>query len=234
MGSVDYNVDSVPRGSQYWTVLSIDFGTFSVTNKPDECRTVGDRIACTTNPWLIPHINLHSCLMTEEQKTCSCLMLETEESNATVSFTYSNSAMPTDGPFDLHAIFKKPGRYRLIAHIQFYENIGNSETMFWDLANGIDLTVIEPQPTNAPTVKVQSRSTDVGNVTAIVVSVAILACYLLLYLYYKCIYEPRKYIIDAVEYDVEEESSAESVVKADNFTKDEFVYTNYQGTEVVE
>jgi len=221
--SVDYNADSVPRGSEYWTVLSVDFGTFSVTNPPADCATEGDRGGCILNPWLLPHINLHACLMTEEQKTCSCLMLENTESNATVFYTWSSAAMPSDGPFDLHLVFKNPGTYRLIAHIQFYEDIGNFETIFWDLANGIDLTVVEPQPTNAPTVETEKRSTDVGDVTAIIVCVAILACYLLLFLYYKLCYEPSKYTIDEVEYDVEE-SSEESEVKDENFTKDDFVY----------
>jgi len=232
--SVNYSADSVPTGSQYWTVLSIDFGTFSVTTKPYNCGFGGKKKRCSIDPYLIPHINLHSCLMTEKQKTCSCLMLETEESNATVSFTYSNAAMPSDSPFPLHAVFKYPGTYRLIAHIQFYENIGNSETVFWDLANGIDLTVIDPQPTNAPTVEAIRRSTDVGNVTAIVVCVAVLACYMLLYLYYKCIYEPRTYTIDDVEYDVNEESSEESVLKDEDFTRDDIVFTNIEETKVVE
>lgn len=229
--SVDYAADSVPRGSEYWTVLSVDFGTFNVINPPDECVTVGDRIACTQNPWLIPHINLHSCLMTEQQKTCSCLMLENTESNSTVSFTYSNPTMPEDGPFDLHVVFRYPGTYRLIAHIQFYEDIGNDETMFWDLANGIDLTVIEPEPTNAPTVQGVRRGTDAGNVTAIVVCMVILACYLLLFLYYKCYYEPSKYTMYEVEYDVNEESGTESAVQHDDFAKDEFVVTSIQETK---
>jgi len=222
--SVDYDADSVPRGSEYWTVLSVDFGTFSVTTPPSECAIVGDKGGCVLNSRLIPHMNLHACLMTEEQKTCSCLMLESTESNATVLYTWSNAEMPEDSPFDLHLVFKYPGTYRLIAHIQFYEDIGNSETIFWDLANGIDLTVVDTLPTNAPTVKTErSSSTDVGNITAIVVCIAILACYFLLFLFYKCYYEPRNYTIDEVEYDVNEESSDEPAVQDENPTKDGFV-----------
>jgi len=222
--SVDYDSESVPRGSVYRTVLSVDFGTFNVTTKPSNCVWVGDQLACDApNPWLIPHINLHSCLMTDQQKTCSCLMLESTESNATVSFTRSSGTSPEKGPFDLHVTFKFPGTYRLIAHIQFYEDMGNNEATFWDLANGIDLTVIDPQPTNAPTVEAKRSSTNVGNLTAVIVCITIIACYLLLFIYYKFYYEPQKYVFEEVQYDVDEESYTESQVEEEDFTKGDFV-----------
>jgi len=231
--SIDYDADSVPRGSQYWTVLTMNFGSFNITNPPDDCVVVGDRIACIVNPWLIPHMNLHACLLTQEQTTCSCLMLESTEGNATVTSTDSNAENPNDGPFDLPVIFQAPGRYRLIAHIQFYEDIGNGETIFWDLANGIEVIVIEPEPTNFPTIEPDPRSTSTGSTDAIVICLVILGCYLSLFLYYKCYYEPRKYVMDD-EYDmeeVEEEDDSFTLtgdVKDDDSQQDTFVTTGVE------
>lgn len=223
--SVDYDTESVPRGSQYWTVLTIDFGTLEVTNPPDSCVTYNNITACTIIPWQIPHMNLHACLMTDDQKTCSCLMLENTDTNVTVSFTDSNSVDPTDGPFDMWLSFDAVGTYRLIAHIQFYEDMGNDETTFWDMANGIELTVIEPDPTAAPTVKPGSKGTDSGNIIAIAICLSILACYGLIYAYYKLYYEPHEYVFDDVDYDLENSQDETSEVPVgDDLMQDKYEY----------
>jgi len=210
--SVDYAVDSVPRGSQYKTTLTVDFGTLNVTNPPESCVTFNDITHCTVNPYLIPHMNLHVCKITDDQKTCSCLMLENTESNATVEFSDSNGENPSDGPFDLGVTFDSEGTYKLIAHIQFYEDLGNDETMFWDLANGIDLNVIEPDPTSAPTVELGVSGTDTGSIKAIIIIwLSILACYAGLYLYYKFCHEPSKNVYNDMDYDEDIEEHQEDV-----------------------
>jgi len=230
LNSVDNDVNNVQRGREYWTNLTVDYGSFNITNPPPkDCVPFGDRIFCTIDPWLIPHMNLHACLMTDQQKTCSGLMLANTESNSSVTLTDSNSVNPSDGPFELSVTFQNPGTYRLIAHIQFYEDIGNDERTFWDMANGIDLTVVEPNPTNAPTVKLAPSGTDTGSLTAIIICLTILACYCLLYAYYKFVYEPRKYVFDNVEYDLDEDDSYEVTGGDDEELKtDGFVTTGVQ------
>lgn len=226
--SVDYDADSVRRGFEYWTVLTTDFGTFNIRNPPDDCVTIGNRIACSINPWLLPHMNLHACLMTEEQKTCSCLMLKNTESNATVVFTDSDRVNPSDGPFDLPVTFNAIGTYRLIAHIQFYEDIGGDETIFWDLANGVDITVTDPDPSYAPTVPPKESGTDTGSLTAIIVCLSILSCYILLYVWYKYYYERKEFVFDEVDYELEQDQDEYSSELPVADAEDEFVVTGVQ------
>jgi len=172
---------NVAAATEHTSMLAVQFGTMNVIVKPiawdGNCLvTVNGSIIDTCEEAiadLIPHMNLHACKINDEQKTCSALMLGSTDANSTVDLTGNTYANP--GDHYLTIVFPTPGNWRLLGHIQIYEeDTASGERTKWDIANGIDLNVLDI-PTPFPTVAVESeteRKTG-GNNTALIVCLTI-------------------------------------------------------------
>jgi len=182
-------ISNIITNTRHDAELTVDWGDLDVIVRPiewDGCDPIivnpGESSEYEVNPCetaiadYVPHMNLHACKMTEYQKTCSAVMLESTDLNATVDLTTNNMAHG-EGVESLTIFFPTAGMWRLIGHIQVYEQDDAGVKSKWDIANAIEFEVLQKPPTNAPTVPVEAEGerTTGGNNTALIVCLILVA-----------------------------------------------------------
>jgi len=151
-------------------VKPIDWGNCDIINGSSTCEeAIAD---------LIPHMNLHACKLTDDQKTCSSLFLADTDIDAEVDTT--TNALANPGKHYPYILFPSPGTWRLLGHIQIYEdNLSSGHKVKWDVATAVDITVTDKPPTFAPTIPVASegeRKTGGNNVALIICLILVAIC----------------------------------------------------------
>jgi len=172
------NINAIVQGDNHQSVLTIQWADFPVIYRPidwDGCEIINDKSTCET-PYAdyVPHMNLHACKVTAEQKTCSSLMLGSTDANSTVDLSGNN--MVNQGTFYPEIVFPSTGTWKLLGHIQIYSEESGVRKK-WDIANGIEVTVTPSIPTPFPTIALNNereRGTG-GNNTALIVCLVLVA-----------------------------------------------------------
>lgn len=162
------------------TELTIEWGDMNIIVRPiewDECVVINGSSTCEEAiADLIPHMNLHACKIDENQKACSALftsgLVDSE-----LDLTTNNLGNP--GKHYPYIFFPSAGMWRLLGHIQIYEEQDSGTRIKWDISSGIDINVTLKPPTQAPTIPLASdaeRETGGNNVALIVCLILVAIC----------------------------------------------------------
>lgn len=140
-----FSEDEVTAGDSYMVGIHLDWPE-SVNAVPSPVDHGCDGVVnCTgggfIDPFIVWHINLHACLLSETQTTCS-IKYPAEANIVSALNLQGFSAKGMKGEsFEPMVILTEPGDYKLLGHIRYYVEDENSELMLWDIGMTKQLTV---------------------------------------------------------------------------------------------
>lgn len=139
----------VHAGDRYSVGISLDWPDTITAVAPlpqDGCDTVD----CSNvpnqagggfiDPFVVWHINLHACLLTETQTTCS-IKFPADASVSALNLQGTQLKGMKGESFSPSLTLSEPGDYKLLGHIRYYVEGENSERVLWDIGITKQLTV---------------------------------------------------------------------------------------------